>query len=60
MMLNLVAIATVVLVFPEVSNLWVSIFVLFSGFTASVTALGDLLVSAEESDHEQAQARSGS
>ena len=51
--LQLLAIGLVVFVFPDVSNLWVSIFVLVSGFTASVTALGDLLVSAEESDHEQ-------
>lgn len=53
MALNAAAIATVVFVFPDVSNLWVSIFVLVSGFSASVTSLGDLLVSAEESDHEQ-------
>lgn len=44
------AIVLLVVVFPDVSNLWVSIFVLISGLTASITTLGDLLVSAEESD----------
>lgn len=46
---NALAILLVVFVFPDVSNLWVSIFVLFGAFTASVTTLGDMLVSAEES-----------
>jgi hypothetical protein len=55
MLLNLTAIVTVVFVFPNVSNLWVSVFVLMSGFSGSVTSLGDLLVSAEESDHEQVE-----
>lgn len=49
-LLYFVAIALLVVVFPDVSNLWVSIFVLVSGLTASITTLGDLLVSAEESD----------
>ena len=52
MMLNLLAIVLVIFVFPDVSNLWVSIFVLFSGFTASVSTLGDLLVSAEDSQRQ--------
>jgi hypothetical protein len=47
---NALAILVVVFVFPDVSNLWVSIFVLFGAFTASVTTLGDMLVSAEESE----------
>src|SRR3954470_2099650 len=47
--LNAVAIGLVVFVFPDVSNLWISIFVLFAAFTASVTTLGDMLVSAEDS-----------
>ncbi len=47
---NALAIGLVVFVFPDVSNLWVSIFVLFGAFTASVTTLGDMLVSAEESE----------
>ena len=44
-----VAIVILVVAFPDVSNLWVSIFVLGSGFFAGLMALGDLLVSAEES-----------
>ena len=32
------------------SNLWISIFVLFGAFTASITTLGDMLVSAEDSE----------
>jgi hypothetical protein len=47
---NALAIGLVVFVFPDVSNLWVSIFVLFGAFTASVTTLGDMLVSAEDSE----------
>jgi uncharacterized Tic20 family protein len=43
-----VAMVLVIVFFPDVSNLWVSIFVLVSGFTASLTTLSDLLVSAEE------------
>ena len=52
---NALAIALVVFVFPDVSNLWVSIFVLFGAFTASVTTLGDMLVSAEESERTDEQ-----
>lgn len=37
------AIPVLVVVFPDVSNLWVSVLVLFSGFTASVSALATLL-----------------
>jgi hypothetical protein len=43
-----IAILLVAFVFPDISNLWVSIFVLFSGFTASIATLGDLLVSTED------------
>jgi len=50
MLLNALALGLVVFVFPNVSNLWISIFVLFGAFTASVTTLGDMLVSAEESE----------
>jgi hypothetical protein len=53
--LNALAITLVVFVFPDVSNLWVSIFVLFGAFTASVTTLGDMLVSAEESERTDEQ-----
>jgi hypothetical protein len=35
---TLTAIVLVVLLFPDVSNLWVSIFVLTSGFTAAVAS----------------------
>ena len=49
-LLYVLAIVLLIIVFPDVSNLWVSIFVLVSGLTASITTLGDLLVSSEESD----------
>lgn len=49
-LLYVLAIILLIFVFPDVSNLWVSIFVLISGLTASITTLGDLLVSAEESN----------
>ena len=45
----------VVFVFPDVSNLWVSIFVLFGAFTASVTTLGDMLVGAEDSERDDVE-----
>lgn len=48
--LNFAAILMVLFVFPDVSNLWVAVFVLASGFTSSLTALGDMLVNAEESE----------
>jgi hypothetical protein len=47
--LNATALVLVVVVFPNVSNLWISIFVLFGAFTASATTLGDMLVTAEDS-----------
>jgi hypothetical protein len=37
------AIPFVFILFPDISNLWVSLLVLFSGFTASLTALASLL-----------------
>lgn len=46
--LYLLAVGAVVLVFPDVSNLWVSIFVLVSGFTASVGALAAALAAADQ------------
>lgn len=36
------ALAAVIIVFPDVSNLWVSLFVLFGGLTSSLSALGAL------------------
>lgn len=41
------AIPLVFLLFPDISNLWVSLLVLFSGFTASVTALAGVLKTRE-------------
>ena len=35
----IVALALVVILFPDVSNLWVSIFVLFGSFTAAVAGM---------------------
>jgi len=52
LLLNALALALVVVVFPDVSNLWVSIFVLFGAVTASVTTLAELLVSAEEAERD--------
>ena len=49
LLLNAAALALVAFVFPDVSNLWVSIFVLFGALSASVTTLGDMLVTAEDS-----------
>jgi len=55
MLLNALALGLVVFVFPNVSNLWISIFVLFGAFTASVTTLGDLMVSAEDSEQQDVE-----
>lgn len=43
-----VALVLVVFLFPDVSNLWISIFVLFGGLTASMSALGALLAEDDE------------
>lgn len=52
-----IALVIVIFVFPDVSNLWVSVFVLVSGFSAGLTTLSDLLVNAEaESTEEQDEA----
>jgi hypothetical protein len=53
--LNALALVLVVVVFPDVSNLWISIFVLFGAFTASATTLADMLVSAEDSERTDAE-----
>jgi hypothetical protein len=45
------AIPFTVIVFPA-NSLWLGLLILFSGFTASLTTLGDLLVSAEDSARE--------
>lgn len=41
------AIVLVAVVFPDVSNLWVSLFVLFGGFTSSMMALASVLKTRE-------------
>lgn len=56
MLLNALALVVVVFVFPDVSNLWVSIFVLFGAFTASITTMADLLVNAEDSHQDDVEA----
>lgn len=43
--LYLAAMALVVVVFPDVSNLWVSIFVLVGSFTAAVSAAASAIKS---------------
>jgi hypothetical protein len=53
--LNALALVLVVVVFPDVSNLWISIFVLFGAFTASATTLADMLVTAEDSEREDVE-----
>jgi hypothetical protein len=45
--LYVAAIPFTLIVFPD-NNMWLGVLVLFTGFTASLTTLGDLLVSAEE------------
>jgi hypothetical protein len=50
--LYVVAIPVTVWVFPA-NSMWLGLLVLFSGFTAALTTLGDLLVNAEESDDGQ-------
>lgn len=46
--LYVVAIPVTVIVFPA-NSMWLALIVLFSGLTASLTTLADLLVNAEES-----------
>lgn len=47
LLLYVVALPVTVVLFPA-NNLWLALLVLFSGFTASLTTVADLLVSAEE------------
>lgn len=49
MALYLIAVPFTIWRFPA-NNLWLALIVLFSGFTASLTTLGDLLVNAEDSE----------
>lgn len=46
--LYVAAVPFTAVVFPN-NSLWLALLVLFSGFTASLATLGDLLVTAEES-----------
>ena len=51
LLLYVAAVPFTIIVFPE-NSLWLGLLVLFSGFTASLVTLGDLLVSAEDSQRE--------
>jgi hypothetical protein len=53
--LYVVAVPFTIIVFPE-NSLWLGLLILFSGFTASLVTLGDLLVSAEDSEQDDAEA----
>ena len=53
--LYVVAVPFTIIVFPE-NSLWLGLLILFSGFTASLTTLGNLLVSAEDSEQEDVEA----
>lgn len=53
--LYVVAVPVTVLVFPA-NSMWLALIVLFSGFTAALTTLADLLVSAEHKDDEDKSA----
>lgn len=46
--LYVAAVPFTVIVFPN-NSLWLALLILFSGFTASLTTVGDLLVNAEDS-----------
>lgn len=46
-LLYVFAIPFTFIVFPS-NSLWLALLVLFSGFTASITTLGDMLISAED------------
>lgn len=50
LVLYVLAVPLTVWKFPD-NNLWLALIVLFTGFTASLTTLGDLLISAEDSEN---------
>jgi hypothetical protein len=52
LVLYIIAIPVTVIVFPT-NSMWLGLLVLFSGFTASLTTLADLLVSAEHKDQDE-------
>ena len=41
------AVPFTIIIFPD-NNMWLGLLILFTGLTASLTTLGDLLVSAED------------
>jgi hypothetical protein len=45
----IIAVPFTIIVFPA-NSLWLGLLILFSGFTASLTTLADLLVNAEEAE----------
>jgi len=47
LLLYVIAVPFTIIVFPE-NNMWLGLLVLFSGFTASLATLADLLVNAED------------
>lgn len=49
--LYVAAVPFTIIVFPD-NSLWLGLLILFTGFTASMVTLGDLLVSAEDSEQE--------
>lgn len=52
--LYVVALPLTIVVFPA-NSLWLGLLVLFSGFTASLTTVADLLVNAEEARHRESE-----
>ena len=58
--LYFVAIPATFIIFPN-NSLWLALLVLFSGLTASLTTLGDMLISSEdklaEEEHSQGHTR---
>jgi len=51
LVLYVIALPVTIVVFPS-NSLWLGLLILFSGFTASLTTLADLLVSAEDSQRD--------
>lgn len=49
LLLYVAAVPFTIIIFPD-NNMWLGLLVLFTGFTASIVTLGDLLVSADDSD----------
>lgn len=49
LLLYVLAVPFTIIIFPD-NNMWLGLLILFTGFTASIVTLGDLLVSADDSD----------